>query len=56
MPQKTLYRNIFIAVALILGIYFLILGLVKAQAFLAPLVIATVLSLVIYPLSKKIEK
>ncbi|MDR6301777.1 AI-2E family transporter [Mesonia maritima] len=56
MENKLLYRNIFIAAALILGTYFLILGLVKAQAFLAPLVIAVVLSLVIYPLCKKIEK
>ncbi|MBW2961695.1 AI-2E family transporter [Mesonia aestuariivivens] len=56
MENKSLYRYITITAALIVGAYFLILGLVEARAFLAPLVIATVLSLLIYPLCKKIEK
>jgi predicted PurR-regulated permease PerM len=54
--KNTLSRNIFIGAVLIIGTYFLIVGLIEAQVFLAPLVIAGVLSLVIYPLCEKIEK
>lgn len=40
----------------IVGIYFLILSLVKAQGFLGPLVMAIVLALLMIPLANKMEK
>ncbi|PZW40743.1 putative PurR-regulated permease PerM [Mesonia algae] len=54
--KKISYHPIIIGTALILGLYFLIMGLIQIQGFLAPLVIAGVLSLLIYPLCKKLEK
>lgn len=42
--------------ALILGLYFLFLGLSKAKGFFAPLVTAIILSLVVLPLSQIMEK
>ncbi|MCH4823098.1 AI-2E family transporter [Gramella lutea] len=42
--------------ASILALYFLFLGLSKAKGFFAPLVTATILSLVVLPLSNKMEK
>ncbi|MCM4158959.1 AI-2E family transporter [Antarcticibacterium flavum] len=44
------------ATLFIVGSYFLILSLIKAQGFLAPLVMAIVLALLMIPLAKKIEK
>jgi predicted PurR-regulated permease PerM len=41
---------------LILGIYFLFLGLAKAGGFLVPLVTAIILALLMMPLSRKMEK
>ncbi len=41
---------------IIIGIYFLILGLIEAQGFLIPLVTAIILSLMILPLARKMEK
>lgn len=40
----------------ILGLYFLFLGLTEAKAFLIPLVTAIILSLLMVPLSRKMEK
>lgn len=40
----------------ILGSFFLTLGLVRAQAFLAPLVTAVIFSLLVLPLCRKMEK
>lgn len=54
--SKVPYKNLFAAVAIIVGAYFLIAGLVAAQSFLAPLFIATILSLVMYPLCRQFEK
>lgn len=42
--------------ALILGTYFLFLGLTKAKGFFAPLLTAVILSLVVLPLSQLMEK
>lgn len=54
--SKFPYKNLFAAVAVIVGTYFLIAGLVAAQSFLAPLFIALILSLVMYPLCRRLEK
>lgn len=40
----------------IVGIFFLILSLVRAKGFLAPLVTAIILSLLVLPLSRRMEK
>lgn len=42
--------------AIIVATYFLFLGLTKAKGFFAPLITATILSLVVLPLSRKMEK
>lgn len=42
--------------ATILSVYFLFLGLAKAKGFFAPLLTAIILSLVVLPLSHKLEK
>lgn len=49
-------RILLTATLFILGTYYLILSLVKAQGFLAPLVMAIVLALLMIPLAKKIEQ
>ncbi|MEP6261850.1 MAG: AI-2E family transporter [Gillisia sp.] len=49
-------RILFIATTFIVGIYFLFLSLVEAKGFLAPLVMAIVLALLMIPLSNKLEK
>jgi len=54
--SKFPYKNLFAVVAVIVGAYFLIAGVVAAQSFLAPLFIATILSLVMYPLCQRLEK
>lgn len=41
---------------IIVGLYFLFLGLVKASGFLAPLLTAIILALIVLPLSHKMEK
>lgn len=40
----------------ILGIFFLILSLIRAKGFLAPLLTAVILSLLVLPLSRRMEK
>ncbi|PTX43107.1 putative PurR-regulated permease PerM [Christiangramia gaetbulicola] len=42
--------------AIVLGTYFLFLGLTKAKGFFAPLLTAIILSLVVLPLSQRMEK
>lgn len=49
-------KILLIATTFIVGIYFLFLSLVEAQGFLAPLVMAIVLALLMIPLSNKLEK
>lgn len=44
-----------IAFILIIGIYFLISGLVKAQHFLAPIAVAGLLAMIFVPMSQRIE-
>ncbi|PKD16197.1 hypothetical protein APR41_10445 [Salegentibacter salinarum] len=50
------HRILIISVILIVGNYFLFLGLAKAKVFLAPFLTAVILSLVVLPLCKKFEK
>ena len=54
----TLHTRDFIlyAVALIVGVYLLFSGVISTQPVLAPLVTAVILSLVILPLNKRLEK
>lgn len=40
----------------IIGIFFLILSLIRAKGFLAPLATAVILSLLVLPLSRRLEK
>ncbi len=49
--RKLLYS----VAALSTGLYFLILGLVEAKVFLAPLVTAIILALLMIPVSNKVE-
>ncbi|MBT8295654.1 MAG: AI-2E family transporter, partial [Gramella sp.] len=49
-------KLLFFITAFILAIYFLFLGLTKAKGFFAPLLTAVILSLVVLPLSQKMEK
>lgn len=49
-------RHIFYAAAVLLIIIMIFYGLVKAKGFLAPLVTAIILSLVVLPLARKMEK
>ncbi|WP_159799707.1 AI-2E family transporter [Flavobacterium sp. MK4S-17] len=49
-------RIIFTGAAIIAGLYFLFLGLVKAKPFLAPLVTALVLAMLMLPVSRRLEK
>lgn len=44
-----------ISTAVVVGLYFLFLGLVEAKVFLAPLVTATILALLVIPISRKLE-
>ncbi len=44
-----------ISTAVVVGLYFLFLGLVEAKVFLAPLVTATILALLVIPVSRKLE-
>lgn len=46
---------IFIGSAAVVGTYFLSAGLIKAQAFLAPLAMAFILALLMFPVTKKME-
>lgn len=48
-------KYLFTATAFVLGIYFLILGLMEASVFLAPLATAVILALLMIPVSKKME-
>lgn len=49
-------KLLFYGTALIIAIYFLFLGLSKAKGFFTPLFTAIILSLVVLPLSQKMEK
>jgi len=54
MATKTrtlLYKS----TAILVGIYFLILGLTKSQTFLAPLVVSIILALLLIPVANKLE-
>lgn len=48
-------KKVFPVVLIIIGSYFLLIGLSKAQAVLAPLLTAIILALIVLPLSKKME-
>lgn len=49
-------KILFYSTLSIIAIYFLFLGLTKAKAFLIPLTAATILALLMVPLSKKMER
>ena len=49
-------KILFYSTLLILGTYFLFLGLTKAKAFLIPLMTAIILALLMVPLARKMEK
>lgn len=49
-------KILFTGTMFIVGVYFLFLGLVEAQGFLGPLVMAIVLALLVIPLCNKLEK
>lgn len=48
-------RLLFVSTLVIVGLYFVFFGLTKAQGFLAPVVTAILLALLMLPLSKKLE-
>ncbi|MUP45722.1 AI-2E family transporter [Gramella sp. BOM4] len=48
-------KLLFVSTTIIVGTYFLFLGVFKAKPFLAPLATAIILSLLILPLSRKME-
>ena len=48
-------RYLFTATALVLGVYFLILGLIEGSVFLAPLATAVILALLMIPVTRKME-
>lgn len=50
------YKKAYLIIGLIIGFYVLFKGLIEAQFLLAPMVIAGVLSLVLYPICGKMEK
>ncbi|MFD1096005.1 AI-2E family transporter [Salegentibacter chungangensis] len=49
-------RLLFPVTAIIIGVYFLFMGLVEAKAFLAPLVMAVILALLMIPVCSKMEQ
>lgn len=49
-------RIVFTSTVIVVGLYFLFLGLSKAQGFLAPVVVAVLLALLMVPVSRKLEK
>lgn len=53
---EKLKKLLYPAVAVVIGSYFLFLGLAKSKGFLAPLVMALILSLLMIPLSNWLEK
>lgn len=55
MGISTGKKILYTATMFIVGIYFLILGLVEAQGFLAPLVMSIILALLMIPLANKLE-
>ncbi len=48
-------KLLFTFVAFVIGLYFLFLGLVESKAFLAPLLIAIILALLMMPVARKLE-
>src|SRR5690606_14811784 len=55
MEINTGKKLLYTSTMFIVGIYFLLLSLVEAQGFLAPLVMSIVLALLMIPLSNKLE-
>lgn len=55
MEMNTGKKILFTGTMFIVGVYFLLLSLVEAQGFLAPLVMSIVLALLMIPLSNKLE-
>ncbi len=55
MEISTGKKILFTGTMFIIGVYFLLLSLVEAQGFLAPLVMSIVLALLMIPLSNKLE-
>jgi predicted PurR-regulated permease PerM len=53
--MKNFKSTIPAVVSIIVGVYFLMIGLVASKAFLAPVATALVLALIILPLARKIE-
>lgn len=49
-------RILIFSTLVVVGLYFLFLGLVKASGFLGPLLTAIILSLIVLPLSQKMER
>ena len=54
--MSEIYKKILIACTLVIATYFLFTGLIEAKTFLSPLAIAVLLSLIVYPVSLKMEK
>lgn len=48
-------RSLFVAVALVVGLFFFVQGLVLAKSFLAPLTVAILLAMMFSPLSNRLE-
>lgn len=55
MEISTGKKILYTATLFIVGVYFLILGLIDAQGFLAPLVMSIILALLMIPLASKFE-
>lgn len=54
--MSTKRKFLFTLTAIIISVYFLFLGLAKAKDFFAPLIMAVILSLIVLPLARKMEK
>lgn len=54
--QITRFSPIVLSALIIIALYFLVLGLMAAQKVLAPLVLAWVLALLVYPIAQLLEK
>jgi predicted PurR-regulated permease PerM len=54
--MREIYKTILVVCAIVLATYFFFTGLIQAKTFLAPLTIAVLLSLIVYPAALKFEK
>ncbi|MBI0397665.1 AI-2E family transporter [Cyclobacterium marinum] len=54
--RNTRFNPIVLSALIIIALYFLVLGLMAAQKVLAPLVLAWVLALLVYPIAQLLEK